>query len=165
MTWGKRRALVIGFLILFFIIVIWAASKPARLPSNAVLVIDADGEIHEQRAPDFFADLSGGGTPVLHDYLEAIDAARGDSHIRGLVVRVAPLATGWAKLEEIRAHLIEFRKSGKPSICYLGYDGVGNPEYYLASACQQVWLVPQSFLFGFGMIGGGGFFGGALRKT
>ena len=164
MTWGKRRALVIGFLILFFIIVIWAASKPARLPSNAVLVIDADGEINEQRAPDFFADLSGGGTPVLHDYLDAIDAARGDSHIRGLVVRVAPLATGWAKLEEIRAHLIEFRKSGKPSICYLGYDGVANPEYYLASACQQVWVVPQSSVIIHGMMAQALFMRGTLDK-
>ncbi|MGA8305441.1 MAG: signal peptide peptidase SppA [Candidatus Acidiferrales bacterium] len=164
MTWGKRRALVIGFLILFFIIVIWAASKPARLPSNAVLVIDADGEINEQRAPDFFADLSGGGTPVLHDYLDAIDAARGDSHIRGIVVRVAPLATGWAKLEEIRAHLIEFRKSGKPSICYLGYDGVANPEYYLASACQQVWVVPQSSVIIHGMMAQAFFMRGTLDK-
>jgi protease-4 len=164
MTWGKRRALVIGFLVLFFIIVIWAASKPARLPSNAVLVIDADGEINEQRAPDFFADLSGGGQPVLHDYLDAIDAARGDSHIRGLVVRVAPLATGWAKLEEIRAHLIEFRKSGKPSICYLGYDGVANPEYYLASACQQVWVVPQSSVIVHGMMAQALFMRGTLDK-
>ena len=164
MTWGKRRALIIGFLILFFIIVIWAASKPARLPSNAVLVIDADGEINEQRAPDFFADLTGGGTPVLHDYLDAIDAARGDSHIRGLVVRVAPLATGWAKLEEIRAHLIEFRKSGKPSICYLGYDGVANPEYYLASACQQVWVVPQSSVIVHGMMAQALFMRGTLDK-
>jgi protease-4 len=164
MTWGKRRALVIGFLVLFFIIVIWAASKPARLPSNAVLVIDADGEINEQRAPDFFADLSGGGTPVLHDYLDAIDAARGDSHIRGIVVRVAPLATGWAKLEEIRAHLIEFRKSGKPSICYLGYDGVANPEYYLASACQQVWVVPQSSVIVHGMMAQALFMRGTLDK-
>jgi protease-4 len=164
MTWGKRRALVIGFLVLFFIIVIWAASKPARLPSNAVLVIDADGEINEQRAPDFFADLSGGGAPVLHDYLDAIDAARGDSHIRGLVVRVAPLATGWAKLEEIRAHLIEFRKSGKPSICYLGYDGVANPEYYLASACQQVWVVPQSSVIVHGMMAQALFMRGTLDK-
>jgi protease-4 len=164
MTWGKRRALVIGFLVLFFIIVIWAASKPARLPSNAVLVIDADGEINEQRAPDLFADLSGGGTPVLHDYLDAIDAARGDSHIRGLVVRVAPLATGWAKLEEIRAHLIEFRKSGKPSICYLGYDGVANPEYYLASACQQVWVVPQSSVIVHGMMAQALFMRGTLDK-
>src|ERR1700719_4460598 len=164
MTWGKRRALVIIFLILFFIIVIWAASKPARLPSNAVLVIDADGEINEQRSPDFFADLTGGGPPVLHDFLDAIDAARGDSHIRGIVVRVAPLATGWAKLEEIRAHLMEFRKSGKPSVCYLGYDGIGNPEYYLASACQQVWLVPQSSVLVHGMMAQALFMRGTLDK-
>ena len=164
MTWGKRRALVIGFLILFFIIVIWAASKPARLPSNAVLVIDADGEINEQRAPDIFADLTGGGTPVLHDYLDAIDAARGDSHIRGLVVRIAPLATGWAKLEEIHTHLLEFRKSGKPSICYLGYDGVANPEYYLASACQQVWVMPQSSVIVHGMMAQALFMRGTLDK-
>ena len=102
--------------------------------------------------------------PVLHDYLDAIDAARGDSHIRGLVVRVAPLATGWAKLEEIRNHLIEFRKSGKPSICYLGYDGVGNPEYYLASACQQVWLVPQSSVTIRGMMAQALFMRGTLDK-
>jgi len=164
MTWGKRRALVIGFLVLFFIIVIWAASKPARLPSNAVLVIDADGEINEQRSPDFFADLTGGGPPVLHDFLDAIDAARGDSHIRGIVVRVAPLATGWAKLEEIRSHLMEFRKSGKPSVCYLGYDGIGNPEYYLASACQQVWLVPQSSVLVHGMMAQALFMRGTLDK-
>src|SRR6202030_1787393 len=164
MTWGKRRALVIIFLILFFIIVIWAASKPARLPSNAVLVIDADGEINEQRSPDFFADLTGGGPPVLHDFLDAIDAAGGDSHIRGIVVRVAPLATGWAKLEEIRAHLMEFRKSGKPSVCYLGYDGIGNPEYYLASACQQVWLVPQSSVLVHGMMAQALFMRGTLDK-
>jgi protease-4 len=164
MTWGKRRALVIGFLVLFFIIVIWAASKPARLPSNAVLVIDADGEINEQRTPDFLADLTGGGPPIQHDFLDAIDAARGDSHIRGLVVRVGPLATGWAKLEEIRAHLMEFRKSGKPSVCYLGYDGIGNPEYYLASACQQVWLVPQSSVLVRGMMAQALFMRGTLDK-
>ncbi len=164
MTWGKRRALVIGFLALFFIIVIWAASKPARLASDSVLVIDVDGEINEQRAPDFFAELSGGGQLVLHDYLDAIDAARGDAHIRGIVVRVAPLETGWAKLEELRAHLIEFRKSGKPSICYLGYDGIGNPEYYIASACQQVWLVPQSSVTIRGMMAQALFLRGTLDK-
>ena len=164
MTWGKRRALVIGFLVLFFIIVIWAASKPARLPSNAVLVIDADGEINEQRAPDFFADLTGGGTPVLHDFVDAIDTAGKDSHVIGLVVRIAPLETGWGKLEEIRAHLIRFRKSGKPSICYLGYDGIGNPEYYLASACQQVWLVPTAPVSIRGMMAQALFLRGTLDK-
>ena len=125
MTWGKRRALVIGIVILFFIVLVWAASKPVRLASHSVLVVDAFGEIAEQRVPDFFSALAGEKTPVLHDYLDGIDAARNDSRIAGLVVRIGPLATGWGKLEEIRSHLLAFRKSGKPSICYLGYDGVG----------------------------------------
>ena len=141
MTWAKRRAIVIGVLILFLALIFWAASRPARLGSHSVLVIDAEGSIEEQRGADFLGSFTG-GTPVLHDYLDAIDSARTDSRITGIVVRIAPLSTGWAKLEEIREHLITFQTSGKPSICYLGYDGIGNAEYYLASACREIWLVP-----------------------
>jgi protease IV len=164
MTWGKRRALVIGIVILFFILLVWAASKPVRLASNSVLVVDAFGEIVEQHAPDFFSAFSGEKIPVLHDYLDGIDAARHDSRIAGLVVRIGPLATGWGKLEEIRSHLIAFRKSGKPSICYLGYDGAGNPEYYIASACQQVWLVPTNPVNIKGMMAQALFLRGTLDK-
>lgn len=144
MSWGKRRAIVIGVLVLVFVVIIWAASKPARMTSNSVLVIDASGEIQEQRPMDIFSALNGERLPVLHDYLDAIDSARTDSRITGIVVRIGPLATGWGKLEEIRSHLLQFQRSGKPSICYLGYDGIGNPEYYLASACQQIWLIPTA---------------------
>jgi protease-4 len=164
MTWRKRRALIIGLLILFFVLLIWAASKPARLASNSVLVLDADGEISEQRQPDFFAAFSGSRVPVLHDFVDAIDAAGTDARIVGVVVKIAPLQTGWGKLEEIRTHLLEFRKSGKPSICYLGYDGVGNPEYYLASACQQVWLVPTTPVNIRGMMAEALFIRGTLDK-
>ncbi|HXZ13588.1 MAG TPA: signal peptide peptidase SppA [Candidatus Sulfotelmatobacter sp.] len=144
MTWGKRRALIIGVMVLLIIGLIWAASKPARLARGSVLVLDAEGEINEQRPVEFFDFLGEGPAPALHDYVDAIDAARTDARISGIVLRIAPLQTGWAKLEEIRAHLMAFRKSGKPSLCYLGYDGIGNPEYYLASACQQIWLVPTT---------------------
>jgi protease-4 len=164
MTWGKRRALVIGLVILFFILIIWAASKPVRLASNSVLVLDAEGEIEEQRPNDFFSAFSAHPVPVLHDFTDAIDAARTDSRITGIAVRVAPLETGWGKLEEIRAHLLDFRKSGKPSVCYLGYDGIGNREYYLASACQQIWLVPQTPLNIHGMMAEAIFLRGTLDK-
>jgi protease IV len=142
MTWGKRRAIVIGAVILFFILILWVAWKPGRLMQNSVLVVDAAGEINEQRPFDLLTAFNGNTTPVLHDYLDGIDSAATDSRITGLVVRIAPLETGWGKLEEIRSRLITFQKSGKPSICYLGYDGIGNPEYYLASGCSQIWLVP-----------------------
>ena len=166
MTWGQRRAIIIIVLAVFLVILFFAAMKPTRLslPSNAVLVIDAAGQIEEQRSPDLFSAFSGFTTPVLHDYIDAIDAAAKDSHITGLVVRIAPLETGWGKLEEIRSHLLAFRKSGKPSICYLGYDGIGNPEYYLASACQQIWLVPTAPVSIRGMMAEALFFRGTLDK-
>jgi len=166
MTWGQRRAIIIIVLAVFLVILSFAAMKPSRLslPSNAVLVIDATGQIEEQRSPDLFSAFSGFTTPVLHDYVDAIDAAAKDSHIAGLVVRIAPLETGWGKLEEIRSHLLAFRKSGKPSICYLGYDGIGNPEYYLASACQQIWLVPTAPVSIRGMMAEALFFRGTLDK-
>ena len=164
MTWGKRRAIVICAVILFFFLLVWAMSKPARLESKSVLVIDAAGAIEEQRSMDFFSAISGNSTPVLHDYIDAIDSARTDSRITGIVIRVAPLETGWGKLEEIHAHLLAFRKSGKPSICYLGYDGVGNPEYYLASACKEIWLVPTAPVSVRGMMAEAMFFRGTLDK-
>lgn len=164
MTWGKRRALIIVLVIVFLGLMIWAAMKPTRLAPNSVLVIDADGEINEQREPDLLSAFSGTNAPVLHDFVDGIDAARTDPRIVGVVVRIAPLRTGWGKLEEIRTHLLEFRKSGKPSICYLGYDGIGNPEYYLASACQQVWLVPTAPVNIRGMMAEALFFRGTLDK-
>jgi protease-4 len=121
MTWGKRRALIIGLVILFFIFIVWAMSWSNRVPSNSVLVLQLSGPIEEQRPVDLFSAF-GGPTPVLHDYTDAIDTARADPKVAGLVVRIGPLATGWGKLEEIRSHVLEFRKSGKPSICYLGAD-------------------------------------------
>src|SRR5271168_3511889 len=164
MTWGKRRAIVITFIVLFLICFFWATSKGPRLMSNSVLVIDAAGAIEEQRPVDFFSTLSGGKVPVLHDYLDAIDQARNDSHITGLVVRIGSLQTGWGKLEEIRSHLIDFRKSGKPEICYLGHDGIANPEYYLASACDKIWLVPTDPVSIRGMMAEALFLRGTLDK-
>jgi protease-4 len=142
MTWGKRRAIVIAVVILFLIVFFWALWKPAHLASNSVLVIDAAGEINEQRPADLLSAFNGNRVPVLHDYLDGIDSAAADPRITGIVVRIAPIESGWGKIEEIRSHLLRFQRSRKPSICYLGYDGIGNPEYFLATACSQIWLVP-----------------------
>jgi protease-4 len=165
MTWGKRRALVILIVILVFVGLIFIVSHhPRRIASNSVLVMDVSGDIEEQRPVDWLGALSGSRIPVQHDYVDSVDAAAGDPHIRGLVVRIGPLETGWAKLEELHTHIENFRRSGKPSICYLGYDGIGNPEYYLATACQQVWLVPTAPLGIRGMMAEATFLRGTFDK-
>jgi len=165
MSWAKRRTIIISLLVVVFILIAWAAIQPSHVTlAKSVLVIDAQGEISEQRSLDILGALSGSNTPVLHDYLDAIDAARTDSRITGIVVRIGPLSTGWAKLEEIRSRLIAFQSSGKPSVCYLGYDGIENSEYYLASACKQVWLVPSAPVSIHGMMAEATFYRGALDK-
>ena len=88
---------------------------------------------------------------------------RNDPRITGIVVRIAPLD----RLGKTRGNprsSVAFRASHKPSICYLGYDGIGNPEYYLASACQQIWLVPSNPVSIRGMMAEALFFRGTLDK-
>jgi protease IV len=168
MTWGRRRAIIIFVLIVFFVVFIWVTARMGgsspRVESNSVLVIDAEGAIEEQRPIDIFTAFGGERNLVLHDYLDGIDRAAAESHITGLVVRIHPLATGWGKLEEIRTHLLGFRKSGKPNVCYLGADGIGNAEYYLASACDKVWLVPTAPVSIHGMMAEALFMRGTLDK-
>ena len=163
MTWQKRRAMVILVLVLVVVLAIWAMSSAPRIPAHSVLVLDISGEIEEQRAADVLSALDG-KTPVLHDYVDAIDAARSDPKVTGLVVKIGPLETGWGKLQEIRSHLMEFRASRKPSICYLGGDGTGNPEYYLATGCKEVWIVPTAPLLVRGMMAQATFLRGTLDK-
>jgi protease-4 len=164
MTWGKRRALVIVLVIVAVVIFIIIASQPARVASNSVLVLDVSGEINEQRAMDIFSALGGEFIPVQHDFVDALDTAKSDPHIDALVVKIGPLATGWGKLEEIRSHILAFRTSGKPSICYLGGDGIGNLEYYVASACDKIWLVPTAPVSIHGMMAEALFLRGTLDK-
>ena len=164
MTWGKRRALVIVLVIVAVVILIIIASQPARVASNSVLVLDVSGEINEQRAMDIFSALGGEFIPVQHDFVDALDTAKSDPHIDALVVKIGPLATGWGKLEEIRSHILAFRTSGKPSVCYLGGDGIGNLEYYVASACDKIWLVPTAPVSIHGMMAEALFLRGTLDK-
>ena len=169
MTWGQRRTLVIllvvaAVVLFFWLIPRWTFNSGEIISSNSTLVLDLSGSIQEQRPVDFSNALFGSQTLVLHEITDALDAARTDSRIKGLVVRIGPLDTGWAKLEEIHSHLLAFRASGKPSVCYLGYDGEENPEYYIATGCDQIWLTPSNSLGVRGMMAEATFLRGTLDK-
>jgi protease-4 len=164
MTWGTRRAVIIIMVLLALVAFGFAMRSEERVPTNSVFLLDVDGTIDEQRPFSLSASLSGNSVPVMHDYVDSIDEAAQDSRVRGMVVRIGPLDTGWAKLEELRSHILAFRGSGKPSMCYLGYDGIGNAEYHLASACDKVWMVPTAPLTVHGMLAEAIFLRGTLDK-
>ena len=66
--------------------------------------------------------------------------AAADSRIKAVVFEPQGATVGWAKMQEIRADLEQFRKSGKPLVAYLKAPNMR--DYYMASACSKIYMSP-----------------------
>ena len=131
----------LSFVLLFFALLRFR-EKPPQIADNSVLVLRLHGEIPEKppvELPDFLGGGKGGAT--IPGVWQNLKKAAADSHIRAVVLQPEGISAGWAKLEEIRADLEQFRKSGKPVYAYLRTPGTR--EYYLALGADRIYLGPQ----------------------
>ncbi|HEY1185441.1 MAG TPA: signal peptide peptidase SppA [Bryobacteraceae bacterium] len=135
--------------ILLLVILFQFRDRPPEIPSNSVLVVRLEGEIPEKPAMEVpFVDNPRAAVTVASVWM-ALRRAAQDSRIRAVVLEPEGLSVGWAKLEEIRGDVEQFRKSGKPVFAYLR-----NPsarEYYLALAADRICLGPEDPLMLKGM--------------
>ncbi|MBS1858272.1 MAG: signal peptide peptidase SppA [Acidobacteria bacterium] len=133
---------VFATLFLLFLSLMRFREKPPEIADNTVLVMRLSGDVPEKppmELPDF---LSSGPTPVTVTAVwRSLEAAAADPRIKAVVVEPEGIASGWAKLEEIRMDLDKFRKSGKPVFAYLRQPG--SREYYLASGADRIYLGPS----------------------
>jgi protease-4 len=109
--------------------------------SKQYLEVRIDGEIPEQPPSTLLFERH---PPSLRTLILAIDRAGKDPDITALVVRVGSLSGGWGKARELRDAIVRFRKSGKPAYAHI--ESCGNKEYYLASACSKIFLIPAGIL-------------------
>jgi protease-4 len=100
------------------------------------------GDIVEGR-PEYALFSRRTRTP-LHDVLQAIERAAQDRRVAAASLKIENLSSGWARLSNLRRALAKFRDSGKPVYCFL--ETGGNPEYYLASACDRIYMGPAGSL-------------------
>ena len=112
-----------------------------------VLKIDFKNPIAERSVGGSSFDIMSivNGTPgsvTLLSYIKAIDAAAEDKNISMIYMIPENISCGTAQLEEIRAALERFKKSGKPVIAYC--NSFGNGSYYLASVADKIILDPAS---------------------
>ncbi len=162
MTRGAKRIWLV--LAVLFVAVVIVTAVRGGIQKNSVLLVELNGPIEEQKPQGIFAQLFGSRVTVLHDITDAIDTAKNDDKIAGLVVKITSPEMGWAKIQEVRAHILAFRKSNKPSVCYLHGDLVMNRQYYLATACDQIWMVPTAPLAVTGLMTQSLFLRGTLDK-
>jgi protease-4 len=91
----------------------------AGFSSARYLEIDLRGPLPELPPEDFTAVFESGPRRSLRAFVEALDRAAGDASVRGLVLRVGGSDAGWARLDELRAAVLRFRRSGKPAYAHL----------------------------------------------
>ena len=131
----------LSFILLFFALLRFR-ERPPQIAGNSVLVLKLNGEVPER--PPFglpsFLDGDSPAVTVSNVWINLRKAAA-DSHITAMVLEPEGLSAGWGKLEELRADLDKFRKSGKPVYAYLR--NPGTRDYYVALAADRIYLGPN----------------------
>lgn len=107
-------------------------------------------------------DMSNSDKAGMNDILNNIKAAATDPNISGIFLELSSVGTSTAYLEEIRNSLIEFKKSGKFIISYA--DNYSQSAYYLATAADKIYMLPNGTLNINGLASQSMFFKGLLDK-
>ena len=132
---------------LFVVAVVAMLPLMAFAGKAKVLKIDFKNPIAERNTGGSQFDIMSivQGTPnsvTLLSYVQAIDAAAEDKNIGMIYMTPENISAGTAQMEEIRAALVRFKKSGKPIVAYC--ENLGNGSYYMASVADKVILDPAS---------------------
>src|SRR5438046_6927429 len=118
---------------------------PISIRDNSVLALKISGPLPDYVPEDPIRKLFGGQPQSLSSLLAQFRKAKVDKRISAVLLDIDMPEEGWAKAEEIRAAIADFRTSGKPVYAFMEM-GL-NKDYYIASACDRVFLPPPGDLF------------------
>jgi protease IV len=114
-----------------------------QIAGNSTLVLEISGDLQEIEPSGVFDQLFE-PSPTVRSVTDALRKARLDSRVTSVLIRPTSTAALWAKVQEVRDAILEFKESDKPIIAFLEYGG--DQAYYLASACDKVFLLPTASL-------------------
>ena len=149
----RRGVVVVVAIIAFGVIVSFAGiglvyllvSRGPSIQDDTTLVLRPGGELQETVPADVVGQLIARDTMTVRGFVESLRLAKRDPRITGVLLMPSSIDSPyWAKVQELRDAVIDFRKSGKVVIGFLEYGG--DREYYLASAADRVFLLPTSSL-------------------
>ena len=159
-------SIVIGLVLIsvlgIAIVVTLVRGNPPSIRDNSVLALRISGPLPDYVPDDPIRRIFGGQPQSLSSLLAQFRKAKTDKRITAVMLEIDESSAGWAKAEEIRGAIQDFRTSGKPVYAYLEY-GM-NKDYYIATACDKVFVPPPGELFINGLAADVMFFRGSLDK-
>ncbi len=153
-----------GFLVLIIAIALLAESfgRPS-VPENSVLVLKVSGELPDYSPEDPMAKIIGiHNPPSFSSLLTQLRKAKVDSRIGAVMLDIEFPGIGWAKAEELRDAIKDFRTSGKPAFAFMEIGT--NKEYFIATAAEKIFLPPSGDLYINGFAAEAMYYRGSLDK-
>lgn len=130
----------------FFMLMIFASAmsedqKPS-IENNSVLVLNFKNPILDSytEAETSIFDFGSKKNTLLIDVLDAINKAKNDDNIKGISIETDEIQAGITQIDDIRAALEDFKKSGK--FVYAYGNNMSQKSYYLASVADKLFLNP-----------------------
>jgi len=128
----------------------WAAGvgtsadhRPTKLvPSRSLAEIDL-GHLRENPTVSPLAPRM--AATRFSDVLQTLRDLGDQRSVSALLLRLDGYSAGMAQTEELRAEILRLREGGTPVYAYLESGG-DTVDYYLASACDRIWLHPAGTL-------------------
>ncbi|MFL6255404.1 MAG: signal peptide peptidase SppA [Pyrinomonadaceae bacterium] len=151
---GSKIALVIVSVVAVFVllggllvaVVLMSLGNEPEVASNSVLVLNVEGSLPDYaNADELSSRFFGGETNSLSNLLLQLRKAKADKRVSAVLLDIHMLGSGWAKADEIRDAVADFRKSGKPIYAYMEFGS--NKEYYVATAAERIYVPPIGDLF------------------
>lgn len=132
-------------IILGFALVRMATKKEPDTPAESYLVLRLDGPIAEQPAEEIPIPWLDQQSPwTVLEIKQMLERAAKDDKVKGLMIETGGAGLGWAKAQEIRGAITEFRKSKKPVFAYMRRPNA--KDYFLATAADRVSMVDEDIL-------------------
>lgn len=140
--------LFVFLFILFFGFIIIAAlfgnnEKTITVKDNSVIELNLEEVTNDYAGKFLYEDfefLNEEKTNGLSDVINAIDAAKTDSKIKGISILNNISLLGMAQSKALRDKLEDFKKSGKFVVAYA--NSYSQKEYYLNSVADTIYLNP-----------------------
>jgi protease-4 len=129
---------------------------------NTVLALRISGPLPDYVPDDPIRRIFGGQPQSLSSLLAQFRKAKVDKRITAVMLDIDMSDAGWAKSEEIRGAIEDFRTSGKPVYAYM--ETSLNKDYYIATSCDKIFVPPPGELFTIGLAADVMFFRGSLDK-
>jgi protease-4 len=171
MSTTRKVVLIIGGIVLalVMIVVIGVAvivsairgNRPS-IQDNSVLTLKVSGALPDYVPDDPFRRIFGAQPQSLGSLMAQFRKAKVDKRITAVMLDIDISDAGWAKSEELRSAITDFRTSGKPVYAYMEM-GL-NKDYYIATACDKIFVPPPGELFTIGLAADVMFFRGSLDK-